>query len=299
MTRTVQDYAGAIPLGRVASPDHVVDIADVTIVEVTTRDEHVVATLLWDDYPHLLSHALAPDDVLVMGGHVPADEAELDEWAESAVVDLVWAAEMPLLASRRTSDGSSIEITASAATVEAGGIALPDPRFVSGHLAGTDPEVRWAEVARHADPRVPPPVVERWRSDGTLISWHHVTVADDHVMPVLGHGAVRWVADGVASIDLLDLSPGLPATFGVLTVAEAARRAAAAGTGTIVCTVDAPGLDLLGFRDRSGSLQIDDRFLHIDHEGLADLVATTVDWTPPDHVRGAMERNRRTTYYAG
>ena len=290
MPRTVQDYASAVPLGRVEAPEYVRRLADVNIQRVDVRGPFVVATMLWNEYKHPLCYALRPEDVLLWGGDLPLGEATLDHWAEEAVVDFVRGAELPLMASRRTSNGHVIEVTE----------AEPmDPRYSGGHLLGTAEPTAWQELSEYADPKVPPPTVEQWRSDGSLVSWHYVSLNHGHVLPVFGHGAARWVSNGVASFDYLDLSPGLPETFGVLTVADAIHRAAARGAHTITCTIDVPGIELLGFRDKNGSLEVDNQFLDIDYDGLATLVSQTTGWIPPVYVQSAITRADSATYYAG
>jgi len=290
MSRTVQDYADALPLGPVVKPDYVRQIASVDIQHVESRGAHVVATMLWNRYPHPVSHAVLPEDVLLMGGNLPIEDAALDQWAEEAVVDLVWGAILPLMSSRRTWNGRAIELVA---------VEPLDPRYVSGHLLGTAAPSAWDEVAQYADPKVPPPAVEQWRDAGTLVSWHWVSVHHDRVLPVYGHGAARWVADGVASIDFLELSPGLPATFGLLTIADAAHLAAAEGAHTIVCTVDVPGIELLGFRSDDGLLTIDNRFPEIEYDDLEAFARLTDDWVAPDYIQSDISRTNRATYYAG
>jgi len=290
MPWTVQDYTDAVPLGPVLKPDYVRQVASVNIQRVESRGDHVVATMLWNHYPHPVSHAVLPQDVTLMGGNLPIEDATVGEWADEAVVDFVWGANLPLMASRRTWNGHAVEITA---------VGARDPRYDGGHLPGTATPSVWREFAQHADPKVPPPVVERWRTAGTLISWHWVSVNHDRVLPVYGHGAARWVADGVASIDFLELSPGLPETFGLLTVADAAYRAAAEGAHSIVCTIDAPGIELLGFRRRDGRLTIDNRFLEINYAALEAFVTGTSNWVPPDYIQSDIRRTNRATYYAG
>jgi hypothetical protein len=289
--RTLQDYANTVPLGRVRVPDWgYYRFPPMTIESVESRDDHVVATFLWEDYPHPVSIAILPEDALVMGGDIPAEEAALSEWAPEAVVAFARVAEMSLTSSRRVAHGSGIEVFEADEA---------DPRYISGHISGTAPAAQWHEAASWADPQVPPATVEQWRQEASLISWHHVSLTHQHVLPVFGHAAVRWVGDGVASVDFLDLSPGLPETFGVLTVADAIQRAACAGARTIVCTVDVPRIELLGFRVNNGLLEVDNKFLDIDYGGLAKFVAITVDWTPPVYVQSAIERNNRTTYVTG
>lgn len=290
MPRTVQDYAGAVPIGRVEEPDFLRRIADVNIRSVECRGDQVVATMLWNQYVHPMCFALLPQDVLLWGGDLPLEEATLEHWASEAVSDFVYGAELPLLSSRRTSNGHVIEVT------EAEPIDL---RYVGGHVTGAAGPSKWREISQYADPRVPPPVVEQWRSDGDLVSWHYVSLNHEHVLPVFGHGATRWVSEGVASFDYLNLSPGLPDTFGVLTIADAIHRAAAQGAHTIISTIEVPGIELLGFRNDDGALKIDNRFLDIDYDALADFVSETAGWTPPVYVQSAITCANNATYYAG
>lgn len=290
MPRTMQDYASAVPLGPVVGPDYVLGIADVNIQQVEVRGPYVVATMLWNEYAHPVCHALLPEDVLLWGGDLPLEEATLDHWAEEAVANFVWGAELPLMSSRRTWNGHSIEL------IDAEPI---DPRYVGGHLCGTARPDEWHEIAQYADPKVPPSTVEQWKSEGSLISWHYVSLWHDRGLPVYGHGAARWVANGVASFDYLDLSPGLPETFGLLTIADAIHRAAAEGAHTIISSIDVPGVELLGFRNAGDSLEVNNRLLDIDYDGLATFVSRTSDWTPPVSVQSDIARADSATYYAG
>lgn len=290
MPRTVQDYASAVPLGRVELPDYFRIAPDVTIQHVEARGDHVVATMLWDDYAHPVCHALLPEDVLLWGGDLPIDEASLDHWAKEAVVEFACAPELSLMESRRTSNGRVIELTE----------AEPmDPRYSGGHLMGTCETEEWQKLAQYADPAVPPPTVQEWRANGTLLAWHYLSLQHDRVLPVFGHGAIRWVSDGVASFDYLELLPGLPETFGVLTVAEAIHRAASAGAHTIICTVDVPGIELLGFQGEESCWEIDNRFVDIDYGGLTTFVSQTSNWTPLIDIQNAITRADQATYYAG
>ena len=290
MARTVEDYARAVPLGPVLEPAYLRGLVDVDIRDVTSRGPHVVATMRWNRYPHEVSHAVLPDDVAVQGGHVPNEEATLAEWAAEVVTDFARGADLPLISSRRTRNGQAIELTETEPV---------DPRYVGKHLLGSAPASEWQEVAQYADPVVPPLVVDRLRSEGTLVSWHYVSLQNTHVLPVYGHGASRWVSDGVASVDLIDLHPDLPETSGVLTVAELAHRAAAEGADTIMCTVDVPGLELLGFRRDGATMQIDNRFLDIDYDGMSAFVLRTATWVPPVGMRQDITRADEATYFAG
>ncbi len=287
---TVEDYAAAVPRGPVLQPPHVREFFAVQIEQVEARGAHIVATMRWSSYPHPIRYAMLPDEVSVMGGYVSHEEATLDQWADEVGAELAWGATLPVLSSRRSWDGRAVEMTEA---------EPPDARFTGGHLLGTAPASAWREVAGFADPAVPPPTVERWRADGTLASWHYVRLENRHVLPVYGHGAARWVADHVASIDHLEMKDGMPETFSLLTVAEAMHSAAGVGARTIICTVDVPGIELLGFRERGGVLQVDTRFLDVDHDGMAHLVRRTSAWTPPVDVQADIERTNRATYYAG
>ncbi|KAA1378775.1 hypothetical protein [Aeromicrobium fastidiosum] len=290
MSRTVEDYARAVPLGPVLEPAHLRRVVHVDIRDVTSRGPQVVATMQWNRYPHEVSHAVLPDDVAVQGGHVPNEEATLAEWAAEVVTDFAWGADLSLTSSRRTKNGRTIELTATEPV---------DPRYVGKHLLGSAAPSEWHEVARYANPVVPPLVVDRWRSEGTLVSWHYVTLQNTRVLPAYGHGASRWVSDGVASVDLISLHPDLPETFGVLTVADLVHRAAAEGAHTIMCTVDVPGLELLGFRRDGATMQIDNRFLDIDYDALSAFVLRTDTWVPPTRIRQDIMRANRATYCAG
>jgi hypothetical protein len=288
--RTARDYADAIPLGPVADPHNMLDGAEVNIQRVEVRGPHVVATMQWEKYSHPVCHALLPEEILLWGGDLPIDEATLEHWVQEAVVNFACAAALPLMSSHRTWNGDSIELTEAEAI---------DRRYVGGYLRGTARPEQWREITQYADPRVPPPTVEQWKADGSLISWHYVTLEHNRVLPVYGHGAVRWVADGVASFDYLELSPGLPETFGLMTIADAVHRAAAEGAHTITSSLEVPGLELLGFRDGTSSLKIDNRFLDIDYDGLMSFVSRTSSWAPPVYVQKDIERTSRATYHAG
>lgn len=290
MQRTVQDYASAVPLGPVADPNDMLQGAEVSIQQVEVRDDHVVATMLWEKYAHPVCHALLPEDVLLWGGDLPIEEATLDHWAEEAVVNFAWAAALPLTSSLRTWTGQAIELTE---------VEEIDPRYVGSHLRAAARPSAWREVAQYADSRMPPTGVEEWRSNGSLISWHTVSLTHKRVLPVYGNGAARWVAEGVASFDHLELSPGLPETFGLLTLADAVLCAAAEGAHTIISSIDVAGLQLLGFRNVGGSWEIDNRFLEIDYDGLATFASRTKDWTPPVFIQSDVERANRASYYAG
>ncbi|WP_157432700.1 hypothetical protein [Aeromicrobium sp. Root472D3] len=290
MTPTVEDYAAAVPRGPVLEPPHVREFLAVEVEQVEARGAQVVATMRWSSYPHPIRYAVLPDEVSVMGGHVPHEEATLDQWADEVGAPLAWGATLPLLSSRRSRVGDAVEVTEA---------EPPDPRFTSGHLLGTAPDSAWREVADLSDPAVPPPTIESWRADGTLATWHHVRLQHRHVLPVCGHAAARWVGDATASLDHLEIEDGMPETFALLTVAEVMHSAAGAGARTIVCTVDVPGAELLGFRERDGLLRVDTRFLDVDHDGVARLVRQTSGWTPSADVQAAIGRTDRATYYAG
>lgn len=272
------------------TPDYFSIALDVTIQHVEARGDQVVATMLWNEFAHPVSHALRPDDVLLWGGDLPIEEASLAHWAEEAVVEFACAPELSLMESRRTSNGHVIELAE----------AEPlDSRYTGGHVLGTSEIDEWQKLAQYADPVLPPPVVRQWRADGTLLSWHYLSLTHRHSLPVFGHGAIRWVSEGVASFDYLELLPGLPETFGVLTVAEAIHRAASTGADTIICTVDIPGIELLGFRGAKGRLEVDNRFLNIDYDGLTAFVSGTSNWTPPVDIQNAISQADQATYYAG
>lgn len=290
MPRTIEDYADAVPLGRInlhptrRVPDQV------DIISVETRGSRIVATMRWDEYSHTLIYALDPDDVMIMGGNVAKEDTALATWAEESLIEFVYAAQLSLTESRRIARDEGIEILDHEPL---------DERFVVRHLLPSDWPERWAEASRYSKPIIPPPDVDRWRADGSLIAWHFVTLEHNHVLPTFGHAATRWKADGIASLDLLVLNPGLPATFGLLTVAAAIHRAAAHGAHTIECRIDLPNLHLLGFQQIGGVMQVDSRFLDIDYPALERFVESTAGWTPPPDIQQAMTAADNATYYAG
>lgn len=286
MERTLQDYAKAVPLGRITSSW--CDLPDASIESVTARDSRVVATVRWEKYRHPILSAMEPGDVDAMDE--PVDEVPLDLWADEAVLELTRNPSSPLWSSRRSAAGDAIEVVETAPW---------DPRFAVGRYLADAGYVLWPLTGTVANLPTLPASVEGWRRDGTLLSCHAVGVQHSHPLPPFGHAATRWVGDGVASVDFLELDPGLPDTFGLLAVADAVHTAAVRGAHTLRCTVDVPHLSLLGFQRSTDGWTVDDRFLDVDHAGIADIVAATSGWAPPPRVEDAIAEADARTYDAG
>lgn len=287
---SIADYAEALRHVRADHRrPHGSGVGPTTITGVETRETDLLVTLEWRQYPHTLAHALDLDAVLIMGGDLPRLEATVEMWAAEAWEELAWIPHLSLLDTRRRPRGDTVEIVLTEET---------DPRFHAGHRMAND-TTSWRRAAEFSWPSIPPGPIDAWRTDGSLIAWSIANLEHRYPLPDIGHAATRWRTDGVADLAYLETAPGLPTIVRLVLAADAVLTAAGEGARTVVSDLDLPELALLGFVRSDGVLQIDTKFLDIDHPAIAELVASTSQWRYPDHIQDAIDEASQWTYFAG
>jgi len=189
----------------------------------------------------------------------------IDEWLESVRLGMSIHVGTGLLSrARRTLVGDYIELR------EEGGWQY-DPRFYLDVVEPDEPQ-SWDRVPLLAEAGLDPAPAIAGRDEGRLIGWVTAYEEDSATNPYAGHAVVSWTGDGTAELEHVEVTPGAPITVLVGLVRRGAHVAGAAGALSVTTRLDAPELDLVGFRYADGRRAVDTGFLDEDPDGGAALL---------------------------
>jgi len=244
---------------------------DTTVVDVQARTDDVLVRFRWMAHPHELGYALDLDSA-----YAPFDTA--DDWAGQARVELDEELATLLVArARRHQRDGFIELAAP---------DVPGDRRFTVQSVLPGPDLGWNAVRFVRRDGLDPSAARKRRRAGTLVSWHLASVNGASGSPYVGQAVVVRLDADTALIEQCVTTPGTPASAVLGLLLAAAHSASWAGARTVVTDLDHPALGILGFEDRGGRRALDTRFLAVDHDGAAGLVAAEPDWRPPRARRG-------------
>lgn len=147
-----------------------------------------------------------------------------------------------------------------------------DQRFFVGGVGPGD-GLAWLRVRYVPAAGLDPAPAVSLRAAGRLLIWVTAYENNRQGYPYVGQATVAWHGEGVASLETLEVSDGVPATVVVALAHCAAHAAGAAGALTVITSLDLDELDLVGFqRTSEGVRSVDTSFLNQDPDGAADLL---------------------------
>jgi hypothetical protein len=137
------------------------------------------------------------------------------------------------------------------------------------------------------------------RDEGRLLCWVTAFEEDSQANPYAGHAVVSWSGEDSADLEHVEVRPGAPVTVLVGLARRGAHVAGAAGATSVTIGLDAPELDLVGFRYAAdGRRVVDTSFLDEDPAGAAALlrdVLTAAAEPSKPHGAGAGRRQDTTS----
>ena len=191
--------------------------------------------------------------------------SSVDEWLESVRLGMSILVGTGLhYRARRKLVGDYIELR------EAGGWR-DDPRFFLDVVDPDEPQ-SWDRVALVAEASLDPAAAIASRDEGRLIGWVTAYEENPTTNPYVGHAVVSWTGDDTADLEHVEVTPGTPVTVLLGLVRRGAHLAGAAGALTVTTSLEAPELDLVGFRPADGRRAVDTGFLDEDPDGAAALL---------------------------
>jgi hypothetical protein len=155
-----------------------------------------------------------------------------------------------------------------------------DPRFYLDVVEPDEPQ-SWDRVPLLAEAGLDPAPAIASRDAGRLIGW--VTAYEDGAAtnPYAGHAVVTWTGDDTGDLEHVEVTPRAPVTVLVGLVRRGAHFAGASGALSVTTRLEAPELDLVGFRYADGRRAVDTGFLDEDPEGAAALLRDVLGSTGP------------------
>jgi hypothetical protein len=218
--------------------------------------------------------------------------ASVDEWLESVRIGLSIHVGTGLhTRARRTLVGDYIELR------EADGWRYDD-RFYLDVVEPDEPQ-SWDRIQLVAAAGLDPAPAIASRDAGRLLCWVTAFEEDSQANPYVGHAVVSWSGDDTADLEHVEVRPGVPVTVLVGLARRGAHVAGAAGATSVTIGLDAPELDLVGFRYAAdGRRVVDTSFLDEDPAGaaalLGDVLTPAAEPSKP-HGTGARRRQDATS----
>lgn len=187
-----------------------------------------------------------------------------DEWLDSVDLGLMIMLDAGFRArARRREVGDYIELR------DVGGWPNDDRFFLSWFGENFD-EGR-GRCIRH-DGLDPELALARLKS-GRLIAWLVAYENNSTGSPDVGQAVVSRDPAGVARLELVEVTPGVPESVMLDLAYFAAHAAAEEGAAIVVTDLDYPLLGLAGFESREGQQVLDTSFLRADPDGARELLA--------------------------
>jgi hypothetical protein len=218
--------------------------------------------------------------------------ASVDEWLESVRIGMSIHVGTGLHArARRTLVGDYIELR------EADGWQYDD-RFYLDVVDPDEPQ-SWDRIQLVVAAGLDPGPAIASRDEGRLLCWVTAFEEDSQANPYAGHAVVSWSGEDSADLEHVEVRPGAPVTVLVGLARRGAHVAGAAGATSVTIGLDAPELDLVGFRYAAdGRRVVDTSFLDEDPAGAAALlrdVLTAAAEPSKPHGAGAGRRQDTTS----
>ncbi|WP_157438924.1 hypothetical protein [Aestuariimicrobium kwangyangense] len=253
-----------------------------TVLDISAREQQVLVTFSWMAYPHRLAHALGPHSEYRDDDAVVAHPAE---WAEDAAT---WLDEQLgtglVFRAARQARGDALEL------VE------PDWPFDSrfyvssvDSLTGNDGN-GWTSLNTFDEQGFDTAMLRSLRADGSLISWERASVDDLHGSRWVGHAGVAAIDAETAGLVFCQTLSGVPDTVLLELCLGAAHQASWRGARRVVTDLEAPVLDVLGFRRTEHGRELDTRFLDVDHSAAARVLDESRDWSGGSRGEGRFRR---------